>query len=152
MSPSGIKEKIVAEKMAWVVSMIENIRSIPLESFDEFTSDIRNMAAAESYLRRSLEGIMDLGRHILAKGFGEAVTEYKTIAFSMKRSGILNEEQAELLKKLAGYRNRMVHFYVEISDQELYEICTVHISDLHTILDAISRWLKKHPELIDRSL
>lgn len=152
MSPSGIKEKIVAEKMAWVVSMIENIRSIPLESFDEFTSDIRNMAAAESYLRRSLEGIMDLGRHILAKGFGEAVTEYKTIAFSMKRIGILNEVHAELLKKLAGYRNRMVHFYVEISDQELYEICTVHISDLHTILDAISRWLKKHPELIDRSL
>jgi uncharacterized protein YutE (UPF0331/DUF86 family) len=152
MSPSGIKEKIVAEKMAWIISMIENIHALPLDTIDVFTNDIRNTAAAESYLRRALEGIMDLGRHILAKGFGEAVIEYKTIAFFMKKKGILDEAHAELLKKLAGYRNRMVHFYVEISDQELYEICTEHISDLYTILNTISEWLKKHPELIDRSL
>ncbi len=30
-------------------------------------SDRRNPAAAESYLRRSLEAIFDIGRHILAK-------------------------------------------------------------------------------------
>jgi hypothetical protein len=30
-------------------------------------------------LRRSLEALMDLGRHIVAKGFGRGVTEYREI-------------------------------------------------------------------------
>jgi len=32
-------------------------------------SDPRNVASAESYLRRGLEALLDLGRHLLAKGF-----------------------------------------------------------------------------------
>ena len=32
-------------------------------------------------------------------------------------------EEADLLQILAGYRNRLVHFYHEVSVEELYEIC-----------------------------
>jgi len=32
--------------------------------------------------------------------------------------GVLDEEQGKLLREMAGYRNRMVHFYHQISDRE----------------------------------
>ena len=35
---------------------------------------------ADSCLRRSLEALFDIGRHILAKGYARGVTEYKEIA------------------------------------------------------------------------
>lgn len=35
-----------------------------------------------------------------------------------------------LLKILAGYRNRMVHFYHEITPKELYEICSGELEDI----------------------
>lgn len=34
------------------------------------------VAAGESFLRRALEVLLDLGRHVLAKGFGRVVPEY----------------------------------------------------------------------------
>jgi hypothetical protein len=60
--------------------MQEKLKSLPLKSFESFVADPRNPASAESYLRRTLEALLDLKRHILAKGFGLAVTEYREIA------------------------------------------------------------------------
>jgi len=54
--------------------------------------------------------------------------------------------------ELAGYRNRMVHFYQEISEEELYEICSRRLRDIEGLLDAVARWIKNNPERIDKSL
>lgn len=151
MSPSQLRAKIVAERMAWINKMLANLRALPLDTYATFQSDPRNVAAAESYLRRALEALLDLGRHALAKGFGQAVTEYKEIAMALVQTGVLNQQNGKLLRELAGYRNRMVHFYHEISDQELYEICTVRLSDVNVLLAAIIDWIKAHPGMIDQA-
>ncbi|MCJ7791266.1 MAG: DUF86 domain-containing protein [Dehalococcoidia bacterium] len=151
MSPSQLRAKIVAERMAWINKMLANLRALPLDTYATFQSDPRNVAAAESYLRRALEVLLDLGRHVLAKGFGQAVTEYKEVAMALVQTGVLNQQNGNLLRELAGYRNRMVHFYHEISDQELYEICTVRLNDVNVLLAAIIDWIKAHPELIDQT-
>jgi uncharacterized protein YutE (UPF0331/DUF86 family) len=151
MSPSQLRAKIVVERMAWVKKMLANVRALPLDTYATFQSDPRNVAAAESYLRRALEALLDLGRHVLAKGFGQAVTEYKEVAMALVQTGVLNQQNGNLLRELAGYRNRMVHFYHEISDQELYEICTVRLNDVNVLLAAIIDWIKAHPELIDQT-
>jgi len=57
---------------------------------------------------------MDLGRHILAKGFACGVSEYKEIASALVEERVLNTGESARFKTLAGYRNRMVHFYHEI--------------------------------------
>lgn len=132
--------------------MLSALKSLPLENYDGFCADSRNVAAAESYLRRSLEALLDLGRHILAKGFGKAVAEYKQIAEELLKSGVLPKKEAESFRTLAGYRNRMVHFYDEISDQEIYGICTRDIGDIEYILEMIVKWIKEHPDMIDRAL
>ena len=56
------------------------------------------------------------------------------------------------MRKIAGYRNRMVHFYQEISIQELYEICTKDLIDVETLLSSILKWVKVHSELVDQGL
>ena len=152
MSPSQLRAKIVAERMAWINRMLANLRALPLDTYATFQSDLRNLAAAESYLRRALEALLDLGRHVLAKGFGQAVTEYKEVAMALVQTGVLNQQKGNLLRELAGYRNRLVHFYHEISNQELYEICTVRLNDVDILLAAIIDWIKAHPEMIDHAL
>jgi len=152
MTPSGLREKIIVERTAWIREMIEGIQTLPLDSMESFLSDPRNAASAESYLRRALEALMDLGRHILAKGFGKVVTEYKEIPVRLHREGVLQEADATLMRELAGYRNRMVHFYDEITTDELYHICHEQLGDVERILTAILKWLNSHPELLDRSL
>lgn len=130
--------------------MLEGLRSLPEDNIDSFLSDPRTIAAAESYVRRGLESLLDLGRHILAKGVGRAVVEYKDIALQLREIGALGEREAGLLRDMAGYRNRLVHFYSEVTPQELFHIRSSRLDDIEDVLSELLRWLQSHPELIDR--
>jgi len=65
---------------------------------------------------------------------------------------VLAADAAHQLRVLAGYRNRMVHFYHDVTEGELYAICTRELQDLLTVRDAYVTWLKKHPECVDTAL
>jgi len=95
---------------------------------------------------------LDLGRQVLAKCFASGVTEYKEIAEELARHGVLEEEERPLLRALAGYRNRLVHFYHEVSPSELYGICAGETEDLLRIRDAFIKWIRANPEKIDDTL
>lgn len=143
---------VVTDRLDWIDRMLDGIRKLPLESLEAFTADAQTTAAAESYLRRSLEALLDLGRHLLAKGFGEPAAEYKAVATGLERHGVLDASTARLLRTLAGYRNRMVHFYHELSAEELHDICANQLGDLEGVRDALLEWIRANPERIDRAI
>jgi len=103
---SQLRARVVAERAAWIKQMLARLRELPRDTYTGFRADPRNVAAAESYLRRALEALLDLGRHVLAKGFGQSVVEYKEIAQALLLVGVLDEEKGMLLREMAGYRNR----------------------------------------------
>jgi len=152
MVPGLISQKIVVAKLDVISEMLGGVESLPLASENEFTRDPRMVAAGESYLRRALEALLDLGRHVLAKGFGLPVAEYAAIADQLGAKGVVPRDLAARLKLMAGYRNRLVHEYDVITPGELYTILTAKISDVVAVSDAIRSWLAENPERVDRSL
>lgn len=152
MMPGRLSRRVIADRLGWIESMLQDLRALPLDSEHAFFADPRNPAAAESYLRRALEALLDLGRHILAKGFGLGVSEYKQIARELRRQRVLTADEAALLEDMAGYRNRMVHFYHAIQALELYEISSRRLQDVESVTAGLKRWVRDHPELIDDTL
>ena len=152
MVPGLVSQKIAAAKLGLISEMLGGVESLPLASEKEFTRDPRMVAAGESYLRRALEALLDLGRHILAKGFGLPVAQYAAIAEQLGAKGVVANDLAARLKLMASYRNRLVHEYDVVTPSELYTILTAKISDVVAVSDAIRSWLAENPERVDRSL
>jgi len=152
MIPQKISRRVVADRLAWIDRMIAELRLFPLASKDAFFADRRNVWSAESCLRRTLEALFDLGRHLLAKGFSVGVSEYKEIASSLREHGVLNAEDAAGMQMLAGYRNRLTHFYREVSEEELYEICSTQLGDVEHLANRIRDWLAQNAHMLDDSL
>jgi uncharacterized protein YutE (UPF0331/DUF86 family) len=152
LSPGKVNQRVISDKVAWVERMASEINKLPLQSLEAFMGDNRNIWTAESCLRRALEGLMDLGRHILAKGFGQGVTEYKQIGQGLLEQRVFSEADAELFKKMAGYRNRVVHYYHEISPEELYRISCDNIQDITRLVKTFLTWMETRSELVDRTL
>jgi uncharacterized protein YutE (UPF0331/DUF86 family) len=152
VSPGKLSKRVIGDRLAWLDKMVSEIRALPLDSYEEFSANQRDVRAAESCLRRALEAIFDLGRHILAKGFGKGVTEYKHIASELEKAGVLSHSQANLLSTFAGYRNRLLHFYHEATFEELYEICRDNLDDLLKVRNAFLKWVKNNPDQIDETL
>lgn len=131
---------------------LAEIRQLPLDNLESFQSDSRNVWTAESCLRRSLEALLDVGRHLVAKLAGTGVAEYRAEGRSLGEHGVVDKETADLLVKLAGYRNRMVHFYREVTAAELFGICANELHDVERVRAAYVQWMRGHPDLIDDEL
>ena len=152
MTPDYVSRRVVMDRLEWVDRMVNQIQALPLADRDAFFADSRNVWAAESCLRRALEALFDLGRHILAKGFGAGASEYKEIATKLGEYNVLAPTDVELLRTLAGYRNRLVHFYHEVSPDELYNICHSNLGDLGRITQAYRAWVKANADRVDKNL
>ncbi|GBD98601.1 hypothetical protein BMS3Abin07_00621 [bacterium BMS3Abin07] len=111
---------------------------------EEFKKDKSNYGLAEHYLRRVLEGILTIGSHFLSR-FPAKTRDYQQIILSLSEYGIIPVDFAEKNKKLAGYRNRLVHIYWEVSRGELLQVIKEHLVDLYAFIDYFSDVLK-HPD------
>src|SRR4030043_1980 len=110
----------ILELLRYLESCAQELRPFSTMTKEDFLSDRKNPPFVESYLRRSLEAVFDIGRHILAKTPGFKEIEYKVIAKELGERGVITKELSDVLYVMAGYRNRMVHFYKEVTQGEVF--------------------------------
>jgi uncharacterized protein YutE (UPF0331/DUF86 family) len=142
---SNLNTKLIQDRLGNIIGYVERLRHLAGLDKSEFLKD-DTPAIAESYLRRSLEAIFDIGRHIIAKHAGKAAVEYKEIARLLGRNGVISEGLSEKLILMAGYRNRMVHFYHEVTERELYEILFNNLSDIEKFTKEMGLFLEAYIE------
>lgn len=145
MTPGRISRSVVADRVELVRRLLHEAGTLPLNTLDDFTRDPRMVAAGESYLRRALEALLDVARHVLAKGFARAPSEYAAVARQLGDVGVVSREQSERLVRMAGYRNRLVHGYGAVTVQELYDLLSGRLGDVEELLAAVTAWMAAHP-------
>ena len=147
---SNLNIKLIEDRLGFIIKSIARLKRLArLDQKDFLKED--NPAIVESYLRRSLEAIFDIGRHIIAKTAGKGIVEYKEIARALGQEGVVGRDQSEKLQLIAGYRNRLVHFYHEISDEELHTILNNNLSDVEAFVKEIKRFIQCYQEQKDQS-
>lgn len=140
MTRGQVDLKVVTGRLEIVATCLRELRALPAASLAEFAADRRNPAAAESFLRRALEALLDVARHLLAKAHGVGAVEYRQVAVRAAEQGlVLDRAVAEKFPKLAGYRNRLTHFYADITPEELFLIVTGELGDVEKVADELLR-------------
>lgn len=101
-------------------------------------------AIAEHNLRYAIEAVFDICSHILSRIPGSQASEYKQMATQMGVQKIVPATFAdEVLIQMAGYRNRLTHFYFEVSPKEMHEIVHENLGDFETFIKYIKKYLQK---------
>lgn len=89
-----------------------------------------------------LESIFDIGRHILAKSARiDLAQEYKGIAKGLGELKVVDQDISEKLVQMAGYRNRLVHLYNLVTDEELYHIIKNDLGDIRDFIKCVSDYV-----------
>lgn len=138
----GINKILIQQRLLMLKEYVQQLEALADIDKEEFCQDSIKAAAAESYLRRALEVVFDIGRHILAKsGLPDLAMEYKSIARGLAQQNIVPEDLGKKLIQMAGYRNRMVHLYHRVTEEELYEIISNDLDDLRLFAALIQQFL-----------
>lgn len=108
----------------------------------EFTSNPDNYAIAEHHLRRALEALFDIGRHIVAKRGLKKPESYHQVIQTLGVHQIIPFEFSERISGMAGYRNRITHGYADISPEELWSIIQSRLPDFEEFYSSIILFLE----------
>jgi uncharacterized protein YutE (UPF0331/DUF86 family) len=112
VTPGSVDLKVVKDRLTIVSRCLAALRGLPASDLQEFLSDARNPASAESHLRRAIQALFDATRHILSMGFGLGALEYKEVARLAGERGLVTDPQlVDRFGKMAGYRSRLTHYY-----------------------------------------
>ncbi len=141
---SSLNTARILKLLRFIEGCLKELRPFSRITLEEFLSDRKNPPFVESYIRRALEAVFDIGRHILAKIYGFKEIEYKAIAKELGEKGVITKGLSDVLYVMAGYRNRMVHFYREVTPDELYHIVTNNLNDFDSFSKEIVAFLNAY--------
>lgn len=110
-------------------------------SFDEFEKDLIIQGSIERYLHLTIEALLDIGNHIIAsKNLGK-VEVYSDVPGILFNSGYIGEGERELFIRIIGFRNILVHDYLNLDKNIVYRVLIENLKDLEDILKCFGQLL-----------
>ena len=136
-----LEKDIIVKRMDGIESEIADLNKLAEKSLSEFTTG-DGWKLAQFHLHRALEGVFNIGSHILSRIPGATATQYKEIALKLAEFHIVPKEYAEKkFDEMAKYRKRFVHYYTEVSPEELYKIIKENLGDFNIFLSSVKKVL-----------
>jgi len=125
-----VRHEVIRKRLNKLEEYINILRSLQKYSFEEFISNPEHYGSAERFLHLAIEAITDIGNHVIADlNLGE-VNWFRDIPVILTKHKYLSEELKEKWIKMIGFRNTLVHEYVEIDLQIVYDVLQNNIEDL----------------------
>ncbi len=130
--------KILSE----ILSSLERLEDLKTLDKDVFLSDTHKIGSAKYNLIVAIEGVVDLCNHIIAKNGYRTPEDYADTFRVMAEKGAFEAEFTDMLIQMVRFRNRLVHIYWGIDNNELYRIIQSHLQDIKRFLKEFGAFIK----------
>lgn len=124
-----MRKELIWSRIGEIRESVTRLAEFRDSSLELFLSDRDKYAIAEHHLRRALEAALDISRHILAKMGKRRPQEYVECFEFLGQENIIPSDFAKQIRGMAGYRNRLVHLYWEVTAKELFELIQNRLED-----------------------
>jgi uncharacterized protein YutE (UPF0331/DUF86 family) len=118
------------------LGILEGIADTP---WTRFSADPEKYGSAERFLQIAVEILDDLGAHVVAQRGAGPVDSYRDIPERLVVLGSIDEEQAELWRRMIGFRNVIVHDYLDVDRAIVFDVLQNRLDDLRDVHRALVR-------------
>ncbi|OQX50629.1 hypothetical protein B5M47_03615 [candidate division CPR3 bacterium 4484_211] len=121
---------------------LEELQNTPRETF--FTENSTEQYATRAALHMALQALLDIVGHILTRIPGAKHESYRQNVEQLGKKGILSEDFLPTAIQMAGYRGRLVHYYIDIDSKELYDILQNKLEDITKFKHQLVKFINEH--------
>ena len=143
MGPGEIDIQIVRRHLAALRESLEVLEGHSGLSLDELNTDTGLRWVVERGLQLCAQNALDIATHIAASR-GRDVPDYASAIDELSRLGVLDHGFANEFRNVAGFRNILVHGYLEVDLGLLLALLNERLSDFETFASSIETYLENH--------
>ena len=136
-----VKRDVIHRRLLKLDEYLAILEKLQAYSFDELSVEPERYGSAERFLQLAIESVTDIGNHIVADlGLGE-VGWYSDIPSWLHEAGYITEEMRETWIRMIGFRNILVHDYLEVDLTIVYQVLQHGLDDFRSLRDVFARFL-----------
>ena len=119
------------------VETLEILERLGRTPWETFSTDPEKYGSAERFLQVAVEILDDLGAHLVARSGAGPVERYRDIPDRLLVAGRLSQAQADLWRRVIGFRNVIVHAYLDVDRAIVFDILRNSLDDLRDLHRAL---------------
>lgn len=121
---------------------LAELRAFARVSREELVRDPALHHLAERYLHLACESVLDVAHHVIADQGWRQASGYKDAIDVLREEGLIEADLADRLKGWMGFRNVLVHLYLEVDHGRSYDAIREDLGDLEQFASAAARLLE----------
>jgi uncharacterized protein YutE (UPF0331/DUF86 family) len=137
-----VNHNIIKVKISRIEISIERIKEKNTISFKEFKNNLDTQDVVLYNLQIAIQGCIDLAGHIVSDQGWPAPDTSAGLFDILKKHKIIPEQLTKNLRKMAGFRNLIIHEYANIDLEKVYNILHNDIRDIMLFLKYICVFAK----------
>jgi len=127
--------ELAAKKLAEVETFVQELRT--LSRSELVTTDLRERRFVEHTLQLAIQAVLDLASHVVAEARLGEPESYAELFSRLADHGMIPSDLAPRLRKMAGFRNLLVHGYAKVDPAIVAQVATRDVQDLLVFVDAM---------------
>lgn len=139
-----VNQDKIRDKIQIIKDNMAKLKLIKSKSLIEFLENPFLADAAIRILQVSIEAIIDISHHVISRKHLGTPKSYRETIELLTRHGILPQAKLAIFITMVKFRNRAVHMYDIINNEEVYEIIQHHLSDFDDFIEAIIKYLQDY--------
>jgi len=140
-----VDRELVERKLEKMEELLKELTEVKVNSFEEYSQSVILKRFVERNLELLVEQMVSVCRHIAARLLEKIPDSYSHCFELLAQKGIIPRENLETYKKMARFRNLLVHLYDEVDDAVVYSIYRERLSDFKLFITDIRRFLSTLP-------
>ena len=124
-----VKSEIIVKRLSKLDEYVRLLEHLREHSKDAIVNDPYVYGNVERYLQLAIQTVIDIGNHLLAEKKAREVNEYRDVLEKLGAEGIIPSQLAAKIAPMAGLRNILVHDYLDIDREKLYDLLRTHLDD-----------------------
>ncbi len=142
-SKSQFDSEVIQKKLSELDENISQLEKIQKSlNSNDFLNDTQQQWSVEHGLQLCIQQIIDLGSHLLVSLGLNNIEDYSDVGVKLGKHGILSKELSKRAVEMIKFRNLLIHEYVHVDPEKVFEIFKTGISDLKVISNQIKAFIK----------
>jgi uncharacterized protein YutE (UPF0331/DUF86 family) len=120
---------------------VNALRTLQKLTLDELATDEVLQGAVERHLQVAIQATIDIGSLILSQESARIPDTYRGVFAELAKLGILPQAFAARMQDMAGFRNVLVHLYLNLELDRVYSYLQNNLHDFEEFARYVGEYL-----------
>lgn len=136
-----VRPEVVRRRLAQLGEYLTILERYQHYALNEFIAEPERYGSAERFLQLAIETTLDMGSHIIADENLGSVEQSRDIPRRFREHGQITESLEQRWIRMIGFRNILVHEYLEVDRAVVHDVVCNRLHDLAEIRRMFAEYL-----------